>query len=64
MPRAVIFGNQPAHAAGQQFQGATFTLAAILTFSVIGACYTNIAIGVTFARESGVEWPGFCGDRV
>ncbi len=51
---SVLFGNQPAHAAGQQLQGATFTLAAILTFSVIGACYTNIAIGVTFARENGV----------
>jgi ABC-2 type transport system permease protein len=50
---SVLFGTKRTDVNGQSVSLATFTLAGILTFSVIGACYTNLAIGVTFAREGG-----------
>jgi ABC-2 type transport system permease protein len=50
---SVLFGNQKATLDGRQVSSATFTLSGIITFSVIGACFTNLAIGVTFAREGG-----------
>lgn len=39
---------------GEETSQATYYVAAILSFSVITACYTNIAIGVTFVRDEGV----------
>jgi ABC-2 type transport system permease protein len=39
---------------GELTSQATYYVAAILTFSVITACYTNIAIGVSFVRDEGV----------
>ena len=50
---SVLFGTKPTTVNGHSVSSATFTLAGIITFSVIGACYTNLAIGVTFAREGG-----------
>ncbi|MFN2609099.1 MAG: ABC transporter permease [Acidimicrobiales bacterium] len=50
---SVLFGTAPTSVGGRSVSSATFTLAGIDTFSVIGACYTNLAIGVTFAREGG-----------
>jgi ABC-2 type transport system permease protein len=50
---SVLFGTKPTEVNGRPVSSATFTLAGIVTFSVIGACYTNLAIGVTFAREGG-----------
>jgi ABC-2 type transport system permease protein len=50
---SVLFGTKPTGVNGHQVNSATFTLAGIVTFSVIGACYTNLAIGMTFAREGG-----------
>ena len=52
---SVIFGNgQIQVARGVTVSVATFYVPAIATFSVITACYTNIAIGLAFARENGV----------
>ena len=50
---SVLFGTKPTEVNGHSVSSATFTLAGIVTFSIIGACYTNLAIGVTFAREGG-----------
>lgn len=50
---SLLFGTKATEVNGRQVSSATFTLAGIVTFSVIGACYTNLAIGVTFAREGG-----------
>jgi ABC-2 type transport system permease protein len=51
---SVIFGNGTVRVApGVTVNVATFYVPAISAFSVITACYTNIAIGLTFARDSG-----------
>jgi ABC-2 type transport system permease protein len=39
---------------GRQISQATYYVAAMAAFSVITACYTNIAISVTFQRDAGV----------
>jgi ABC-2 type transport system permease protein len=52
---SVIFGNNQMHlAGGATVNVATFYVPAIATFSVITACYTNIAMGLTFSRDAGV----------
>ena len=52
---SVIFGNNQMHlAGGVTVNVATFYVPAIATFSVITACYTNIAMGLTFSRDAGV----------
>jgi ABC-2 type transport system permease protein len=52
---SVIFGNnQMRLAGGVTVSVATFYVPAIATFSVITACYTNIAMGLTFSRDAGV----------
>jgi ABC-2 type transport system permease protein len=48
-----LFGNQPLDINGQRVNSATFTTVGIITFSVVSACYTNLAISVTTARETG-----------
>src|SRR5687767_15934584 len=50
----LIFGNNDMGPKGQEVSGSTFYVPAIAAFSVISACYTNIAIGVTFLRDEGV----------
>ena len=52
----LIFGNDttPRFCNGREFSLSTFFIPAIAAFSVITACYTNISIGVTFARDEGV----------
>jgi ABC-2 type transport system permease protein len=50
----VIFGNGHVQvASGQTVRVSTFYVPAISVFSVITACYTNIAISLTFSRDSG-----------
>jgi ABC-2 type transport system permease protein len=50
----VIFGNGKVEVApGQIVRVATFYVPAIAAFSVITACYTNIAISLSFSRDSG-----------
>ena len=39
---------------GQSVSTSTFYVASISAFSVITACYTNIAISITFSRDAGV----------
>jgi ABC-2 type transport system permease protein len=51
---SVIFGNgQIQVGPGQIVRVATFYVPAISVFAVITACYTNIAISLTFSRDSG-----------
>lgn len=56
----VLFGNettcvQPgADGCAREVSTSTFYVASITAFSIITACYTNIAISVTFARDAGV----------
>src|ERR1700682_5693399 len=51
---SVIFGNNTIEVArGVTASTATFYIPAIAAFSVITACYTNIAISLCFARDSG-----------
>jgi ABC-2 type transport system permease protein len=52
---SVIFGNNQMQVAeGVTVNVATFYVPAIATFSVITACYTNIAMGLSFSRDAGV----------
>ncbi|MGA8524415.1 MAG: ABC transporter permease [Candidatus Dormiibacterota bacterium] len=50
---SALFGNEPLGINGHQVSSATFTMVGIITFSVVSACYTNLAISVTTARETG-----------
>ena len=50
---SALFGNEPLTINGNQVSSATFTMVGIITFSVVSACYTNLAISVTSARETG-----------
>lgn len=50
---SALFGNEPLEINGSQVSSATFTMVGIITFSVVSACYTNLAISVTTARETG-----------
>jgi ABC-2 type transport system permease protein len=51
---SVIFGNGHIQVGpGQTVRVATFYIPSIAAFSVITACYTNIAISLTFSRDSG-----------
>jgi ABC-2 type transport system permease protein len=52
---SVIFGTgKITVASGVTVSVATFYVPAIATFSVITACYTNIAMGLAFSRDAGV----------
>jgi ABC-2 type transport system permease protein len=51
---SVIFGNGKVRVGpGVTVTTATFYVPSIAAFSVITACYTNIAIGLSFSRDSG-----------
>lgn len=50
----LIFGNNDIGPKGEEISGSTFYVPSIAAFSVITACYTNIAISVTFLRDEGV----------
>lgn len=49
-----LFGNDTTEIGGVRFTGATFYVAAMGTFGVVTACYTNIAMSVAFQRDAGV----------
>lgn len=49
-----VFGNDTLELAGRRTNMSTFYIPALAAFSVISACYTNIAIGVSFSREQGI----------
>ena len=50
----LLFGNSEVELFGRSTTGSTFYVPAIAAFSIISACYTNIAMSVTFARDQGV----------
>lgn len=50
----VLFGGGTVTVAGREVGVSTFYVPAIAAFAVITACFTNIAISVTFARDNGV----------
>lgn len=47
------FGSDTLVINGRSVPNATFTLAAILVYAIAQACYTNLAIGTTIARDHG-----------
>ena len=49
----LLFGNDEVPIPGGKVSGSTFYVPAIAALSVISACYVNIAIGVSFARDAG-----------
>jgi ABC-2 type transport system permease protein len=49
-----IFGNNEIGPPGQEVNGSTFYVPSIAAFSVITACYTNIAMSVTILRDEGI----------
>ncbi len=56
----VLFGNdrtcvnvEPGRGCVQEISTSTFYVASITAFAIITACYTNIAVGLTFTREEG-----------
>jgi ABC-2 type transport system permease protein len=49
-----LFGSGTADVGRREFSVAALYVPGIAAFSVITACYTNIAISVTFARDEGV----------
>ena len=48
----LIFGNREMTVPGGTVTTSTFYVPSILALSVIGACYTNVAMGVCFSREA------------
>ena len=50
----LVFGDREMEIAGGVTSVSTFYVPAILALSVIGACYTNVAMGISFARDGGV----------
>ncbi|HLX77332.1 MAG TPA: ABC transporter permease [Acidimicrobiales bacterium] len=49
-----LLGSFKVHLIGRTISSATYYVAAMAAFSVISACYTNIAMYVTFQRDLGV----------
>jgi ABC-2 type transport system permease protein len=50
----LLFGNNRLEVPGGTVNSSTFYVPAIVALSVVGACYTNIAISVSFARDQGL----------
>jgi ABC-2 type transport system permease protein len=50
----LLFGNNTLQFPGGTVKESTFYVPAIMCFAVISACYTNIAMNVTFARDQGL----------
>ncbi len=49
-----LFGNGTADIGTQEFSVSALYVPSIAAFSVITACYTNIAVSVSFARDGGI----------
>ena len=50
----LVFGDETLEVEGGEVDTSTFYVPAIVALSVISACYTNIAMGMAFARDRGV----------
>ncbi len=49
----LLFGNSELETHGGAISTSNFYVPAILVLSVVTACYTNIAMGITFSRDEG-----------
>ena len=49
-----LLGNETINVGGHEVSQSTYYVPSIATFSVISACYTNIAITVAFLRDQGI----------
>ena len=49
-----VFGSDEIRMFGQETSVSTFYVPAIAAFSVITACFTNVAMGISFSRDEGV----------
>ena len=49
----LVFGNEEIEVRGGTVDASTFYVPAIVALSVISACYTNIAMSLSFARDRG-----------
>jgi ABC-2 type transport system permease protein len=49
-----LLGNGHVHVPGKIVNQSTYYVASMATFSVITACYTNVAMSLTFQRDLGV----------
>jgi ABC-2 type transport system permease protein len=49
-----LFGNDPTGLGGTTVTGASFYVPAMAVFGAVSACYTNIAMSVTFQRDAGI----------
>ena len=49
-----LFGTGTVPVAGREVNTSTFYVGAILTFAIITATYTNLAINISFTRDAGV----------
>ncbi len=49
-----LLGNGTVHIGALRVKESTYYVAAMASFAVITACYTNIAIAISFQRDSGV----------
>src|SRR2546428_838679 len=50
----LIFGNSRYSPFGPGGKVSEFYAPALMAFSIITACYTNVAMGVVFSRETGI----------
>jgi ABC-2 type transport system permease protein len=50
----VVFGNQEIDVQGGQIDTSTFYVPGIVGLSVISACYTNVAMNISFSRDRGL----------
>jgi ABC-2 type transport system permease protein len=51
---ATLLGSGTVTIKGLEFNQSTYYVASMAVFSMITACYTNLAIGVTFQRDAGI----------
>ena len=49
-----LLGSGTVHLAGRTVKESTYYVAAMAAFAVISACYTNVAMSVTFQRDTGI----------
>jgi ABC-2 type transport system permease protein len=49
-----VFGSDEVRLFGRETSVSTFYVPAIAAFSVITACFTNVAMGISFSRDEGV----------
>jgi len=49
-----LLGNNEVPVGGREVSVATYYVAAMATFSIISACFTNIAMSVSFQRDDGI----------